>query len=412
MFIKNFILLFILIFNAQLTDCNRTAFSRAAPVQFRLGNQVLLSDKLDEIASKRVALLTNQTGILPDGTHIIDALIAKGIDVVKIFSPEHGIRGDENYADRDDKTGIPIVSLYNGKTKPDASDLADVDVLIYDIQDVGARFYTYTSTLYYAIEACKRFNRQIIVCDRPMIINPEYVDGFSLDGKFESFVGMIPTPVCYGFTCGELASFINGEIYSGAAPLEVIKMTGYNRGADYNSLKLTWVKPSPNIFTASTAVCYPATCFLEGTNVSEGRGTEKPFEYFGAPWVNAQSLADELNSYGLSGVSFEPLTFTPSEKISSYPPKFFGKECGGVFINVSDKNKFEAVKCGVAILAALNKLFAEFKFNKDNYIDKLAGTDILRRNVKAGADYLQIVQLWEKDLSDFKNGRTKYLIYN
>jgi uncharacterized protein YbbC (DUF1343 family) len=332
--------------------------------------------------------------------------------VVKIFSPEHGIRGNENYSEKDDKTGIPIVSLYNGKTKPSASDLSDVDVLIYDIQDVGARFYTYTSTLYYAIEACVQNNNKIIVCDRPIVINPDYVDGFSLEGEFQSFVGMIPTPVCYGLTCGELASFINGSFYGGSSLLEVIKMTGYTHSTDFSSLKLTWVKPSPNMFTANTAVCYPGTCFLEGTNVSEGRGTDKPFENIGAPWVSAQQFADELNSYGLSGVTFEPITFTPSEKISNYPPKFFGKECNGVFINVSDKNKFEAVKCGVAILVALNKLFPDFKFNKDSYIDKLAGTDTLRKYVKSGAEYSQIIRDWEKDLSAFKDTRSKYLLYN
>lgn len=407
MIFRNLILLFVLLSNIQLTDCNRTALCHSAPVQFRLGNEILLSDKLDEIKSKRVALLTNQTGILPDGTHIIDALLQKNINVVKIFSPEHGIRGDENYSNADEKTGIPIVSLYNGKTKPTSSDLSDVDVLIYDIQDVGARFYTYTSTLYYAIEACTQNNTKMIICDRPVIINPDYVDGFSLESGFESFVGTIPAPVCYGFTCGELAGFIKNSSLS-----EVIKMTGYTHSTDFNSLKLTWVKPSPNMFTEKTAVCYPGTCFLEGTNVSEGRGTEKPFEYFGAPWVNAQSLADELNSYGLSGVTFEPITFTPSEKISNYPPKFFGKECNGIFINVSDKNKFEAVKCGVAILAALNKLFPDFKFNKDNYIDKLAGTDALRKLIKSGDDYSRIIQYWEKDLSAFKDTRSKYLLYN
>jgi uncharacterized protein YbbC (DUF1343 family) len=412
MSIKYFILSVFLFFNNQLIDCSGSTTSHAAPVQFKLGNEILLSDKLDEIKSKRVALLTNQTGILPDGIHIIDAMVAKGINVVKIFSPEHGIRGNENYSEKDDKTGIPIVSLYNGKTKPSASDLSDVDVLIYDIQDVGARFYTYTSTLYYAIEACVQNNNKIIVCDRPIVINPDYVDGFSLEGEFQSFVGMIPTPVCYGLTCGELASFINGSFYGGSSLLEVIKMTGYTHSTDFSSLKLTWVKPSPNMFTANTAVCYPGTCFLEGTNVSEGRGTDKPFENIGAPWVSAQQFADELNSYGLSGVTFEPITFTPSEKISNYPPKFFGKECNGVFINVSDKNKFEAVKCGVAILVALNKLFPDFKFNKDSYIDKLAGTDTLRKYVKSGAEYSQIIRDWEKDLSAFKDTRSKYLLYN
>ena len=379
---------------------------------FKLGNEVLLDEYADNLKNKKVAVLTNQTGILHDGTHIIDALIVKGINVVKIFSPEHGIRGDESYSDIDEKTGIPIISLYGDKHKPSNNDLIDVDILIYDIQDVGARFYTYTSTLYYIIEAAIENNKQLFVCDRPLLLNPDYADGFMLDEGFKSFVGKIPTPVCYGMTCGELAGFLAENINRESNTLVIpVKMKGYSRSTDFDSLKLAWVKPSPNMFTSKTAVCYPATCFLEGTNVSEGRGTEKPFENFGAPWVESKLLADELNSYGLKGVIFEAITFTPSEKISAYPPKFFNKLCNGIFINVTDKKKFEPVKCGAAILVSLYKLFPEFKFNKDNFIDKLAGTDKFRNMVLNDSDYKSIVNLWEADLLTFKNTREKYLLY-
>jgi uncharacterized protein YbbC (DUF1343 family) len=374
-----------------------------------LGNETLLENP-EQIKDKRIAVLTNQTGILSGGTHIIDALVGKGVNVVKIFSPEHGIRGDENYSTADEKTGIPIVSLYGGKNKPANSDLSDVDIIIYDIQDVGARFYTYTSTLYYIIEAAKENNKTLIVCDRPLMINPNYTDGFMLESANSSFVGLIPAPICYGMTCGELAGFLSTTVLSYDG-LKVSKMENYSRAVDYNSLNLTWVKPSPSMYTSSTAVCYPATCLLEGTNVSEGRGTEKPFEYFGAPWVNAQSLADELNSYDISGAVFEPVTFTPSEKISAYPPKFFGKQCNGIYINVTDKNKFEAVKCGVAILLSLYMLSPEFKFNKDNFIDKLAGTSLLRKAVTSGKTFDEIIQMWQGDLSKFNTEREKYLIY-
>lgn len=376
---------------------------------FKLGNEVLLENPAP-VKDKRVAVLTNQTGILKDGTHIIDAMVAKGVNVVKIFTPEHGIRGDENYSSVDEKTGIPVVSLYGGKTKPSNDDLSDVDVIIYDIQDVGSRFYTYTSTLYYIIEAALENNKQLIVCDRPVIINSNYVDGFMLEPEHSSFVGLIPTPVCYGMTSGELAEFLKGTLFTGVN-LTLSKMENYTRTADFNSLNLTWVKPSPSMFTIATALCYPATCFLEGTNVSEGRGTQKPFEYFGAPWVNAQAMADELNSYGLLGVTFEPITFTPSEKISAYPPKFFNKECSGIYINVTDKNKFEPVKCGAAILCALYKLCPDFKFNKDNFIDKLAGTSGLRKAVISGKTYSEIIQLWQADVEAFKQAREQYLLY-
>lgn len=403
---KLFALIFLLLFNI---NCHGE-IKKATEVKFRLGNEVML-EKAIELKDKSIALLTNQTGILSDGTHIIDALVSKDINVVKIFTPEHGIRGDENYTEKDEKTGIPIVSLYNGKTKPSKSDLADVDILIYDIQDVGARFYTYTSTLYYAIEAAIENNKIILVCDRPMIINPNYTDGFLLVDAYKSFVGMIPTPPSYGMTCGELANFLNSVVFGGKAKLEVVQMDGYTRNSDYTSLKLSWVKPSPSMFYPSTAVCYLANCLLEGTNVSEGRGTEKPFEYFGAPWVNKQVIADELNAYKFEGVVFEPITFTPSEKISAYPPKFFNKECNGIFINVTDKYKFQPVKCGVAILIALYKNCTEFKFNKDNFIDKLAGTDKLRKMILAGNSVDEIEAAWSDGLKGFNAARSEYLLY-
>jgi len=403
MIVRTIILFISLAFHCQ-GNINR------ADNKFKLGNEVLL-ENVEALKNRRIALLTNQTGILSDGSHIMDALVSKGVNVVKIFSPEHGIRGDENYSNTDEKTGIPIVSLYGGNNKPSQDDLKDVDIIIYDIQDVGARFYTYTSTLYYALEAAIENSKRIIVCDRPMVINPNYVDGFMLENGYESFVGLISTPVCYGMTCGELAGFLSAQVFKNNNYLKISEMLNYTRSTDYNSLNLPWAKPSPSMFTSSTAVCYPAVCFLEGTNVSEGRGTIKPFEYFGAPWVNSQLLADELNSHNLNGVNFEPMTFTPSEKISSYPPKFFNKECNGIYINVTDKNKFDAVKAGVAILVTLNKLCSEFKFNKDNFIDKLAGTDKLRKSVVSGKSFEEITVLWSEQLENFKKQRETFLLY-
>lgn len=404
-----FKMIFISLFLLTNFNCYAKKNKASFDPEFKLGNEILL-DKSAEYKDERVAVLTNQTGILPDGTHIIDAMLGKGINIVKIFSPEHGIRGDENYAETD-KTGLPIVSLYNGKVKPSKSDLADVDILVYDIQDVGARFYTYTSTLYYAIEAAAESGVQMIVCDRPIITNPNFTGGFMLEPAFESFVGKIPAPQAYGMTCGELASYLNRDVFSGSAKLDILLMEGYSRNTDYTTLKLTWVKPSPSMFYPSTAVCYLANCLLEGTNVSEGRGTDKPFEYFGAPWVNSQVIADELNSQNLEGVVFEPATFTPSEKISAYPPKFFNKECSGIYINVKDISKFNAVKCGVAILIALYKNCPEFKFNKDNFIDKLAGTNKLRKMILAGNTVDEIETAMNESISGFNSVRKEVLLY-
>ncbi len=395
-------------------NCNSNTLgevNKAFYVKFRLGNEVLL-DMAAEFKDKRIGVLSNQTGILPDGTHIIDALVSKGVNVVKIFSPEHGIRGDENYSEVDEKTGIQIVSLYNGKVKPSQSDLTDVDVLIYDIQDVGARFYTYTSTLYYAIEAAAESNTGLIVCDRPMIVNPDYTGGFMLEESYSSFVGKIPAPQAYGLTCGELAAYLNGRVFGSRSNLKIIKMDGYSRKTEYTSLGLTWIKPSPSMFYPSTAVCYLATCLLEGTNVSEGRGTDKPFEYFGAPWVNSDAVIAELNSYGLEGVKFETAAFTPSEKISAYPPKFFNQECSGVYINITDKYKFNAAECGTAILIALYKSCPEFKFNKDNFIDKLAGTDKMRKMILSGSSVDEIRAAWSDGLSEYNKVRAEFLLYN
>jgi uncharacterized protein YbbC (DUF1343 family) len=283
--------------------------------------------------------------------------------------------------------------------------------MIYDIQDVGARFYTYTSTLYYCIESALANNKKIIICDRPIMISPNYVDGFMLDKNFESFVGKIPVPVCYGMTCGELADYLRDYFGVNTELVEVSKMINYSRSMDYDQLNIPWVKPSPNIFTSATAVVYPATCFLEGTNVSEGRGSDKPFEYIGSPWCKCDSLAKELNSYNFEGVVFEPITFTPNQKISAYPPKYFGENCSGIYIKVTDKRKFLAMIVGAAILISFNKLFKEFKFNQDKYIDKLAGTDKLRKMVLDGNDLQSIVNSWKDDLNVFKEKREKYLLY-
>ena len=212
--INKMIILFISLVVSLVFHCHGNIYTNVNKAQnkFKLGNEVLI-ENTQTLKNQRVALLTNQTGILSDGTHLIDALISRGVNVVKIFSPEHGIRGDENYSNTDEKTGIPIVSLYGGKNKPSPDDLRDVDIIIYDIQDVGSRFYTYTSTLYYALEASIENSKGIIICDRPVVINPNYVDGFMLESSYESFVGLIPTPVCYGMTCGELAGFLCSNVF-------------------------------------------------------------------------------------------------------------------------------------------------------------------------------------------------------
>lgn len=380
--------------------------------KFSLGNENLLSNHAELIKEKRIGLITNKSGVLSNGDLFLDSL-NKYYTVSKVFTPEHGLRGDdrnENFTD--DQTGVPVISLYGSKKKPDAGDLEDVDLLVYDIQDVGARFYTFINTMYYCMESAVENNKGMIVCDRPLIPYGDYVDGFILNESEKSFVGLLDIPAAYGMTCGELAGYINTEYFGGNCKLNVVLMNNYSRKTDYSSLNLPWIKPSPNIYFPSSAICYLGTCLFEGTNFAEGRGTERPFEHIGAPYCDGKLLADEMRSYNLKGVIFENITFTPQTISSnSNPPKFIGELCGGVFINVTDKSTFEPFKAVIAVLVSLKKLFPEFQINKNNFLDKLSGTKDLRIMLNNGSSYEEIVSSYDTDLTDFKIKREKYLLY-
>lgn len=408
------ILLFaILFFSSTIcTQKKSDITSQIVSGKFLLGNESLLQENSLSLKDKRIALVTNTSGILSNGVLFLDSL-NKNFTVKKIFTPEHGLRGDdrnENYVD--ELTGIPIVSLYGQKKKPDASELEDVDVLIYDIQDVGARFYTFINTMYYCMEGAVENNKEVIICDRPIIQNPNYVDGFLLDGNEKSFVGLLNVPIVYGMTCGELAEMINSEYFSSNCKLSVSRMQNYSRDTEYSSLNIAWTKPSPNIYYFSSAVCYAGTCLFEGTNFAEGRGTDKPFEYVGADYCDGKKLSDELNSYNLSGVVFENISFTPAMTASlSNPPKFIGENCEGVYINVTDVKIFEPVKAGIALLVSLKKLFPGFEINKNNFLDKLAGTSELRFMLNSGNSYEEIINSYQSGLNEFKSKREKYLFY-
>lgn len=386
--------------------------SKSAQSGFQLGNEVLLSERLNTLEGSRIAVITNQTGITSNGAHIIDELKDKA-NITKIFSPEHGFRGDDNTGSYvDSKTGINVVSLYGGKKKPSAQDLNDVDILVYDIQDVGARFYTYVNTLYYCMQSANDAGKKFIVCDRPIMINPDYIDGFMLEEDCKSFVGLLDIPADYGLTCGELSNFLNDYYLDGKLNLEVITMKGYSRNTGYEDLNLTWVKPSPSIYFPSSAVCYAGTCLFEGTNLSEGRGTDKPFEYIGAPYCDGDKLISELTQYNLPGCKFEKINYVPSSITSpSNPPKYVGEQCSGIYINVTDKKTFKPFVTAIAILISAKKLFPEFSWRSDNFIDKLAGTKSFRKMVNSNASLDEIVDSYQKNLDVFKNIREKYILY-
>jgi len=396
------------------------AFSQQSRV--KIGAEILIKKHLDLIKGKKIGIVTNHTGILPDGRHIVDVLNEiEGVKIVALFGPEHGIRGEVPDGKSishgvDTKTGIPVFSLYGEVKKPTEEMLKDIDVLIFDIQDVGARFYTYISTMSYCMEACAEMGKKFIVLDRPNPIRGVYVDGPILEPRFKSFVGLHPIPVAHGMTVGELAKMFNDEgwLENGVkADLTVVKMENYSRRMWFDQTGLPWVKPSPNMMTLKTAIVYTATCFIEGTNVSEGRGTQHPFEWIGAPWIDGEKLAKELNHYKLPGVKFEPISFTPTdiEKVT-VDPKYEGEKCGGVYLNVYDREKFEPVKVGVYILYALKKLYQDkFKWRTAGQ-DRLWGTDKVRLMIDEGKKPDEIIKTWEDDVKKFLSVRQKYLLYN
>jgi len=396
------------------------AFSQESRV--KIGAEILIEKHLDLIKGKKIGIVTNHTGILPDGRHIVDVLNEiEGVKIVALFGPEHGIRGEIPDGKSishgvDTKTGIPVFSLYGDVKKPTEEMLKDIDVLIFDIQDVGARFYTYISTMSYCMEACAEMGKKFIVLDRPNPIRGVYVDGPILEPRFKSFVGLHPIPVAHGMTVGELAKMFNDEGWlenAVKADLTVVKMENYSRRMWFDQTGLPWVKPSPNMMTLKTAIVYTATCFIEGTNVSEGRGTQHPFEWIGAPWIDGEKLAKELNYYKLPGVKFEPISFTPTdiEKVT-VDPKYEGEKCGGVYLNVYDREKFEPVKVGVYILYALRKLYPDkFKWRTAGQ-DRLWGTDKVRLMIDEGKKPDEIIKTWEDDVKKFLSIRQKYLLYN
>jgi len=393
----------------------------ALNAQVKTGADLLFEKYFHLIEGKSVGLVTNHSGLLSNGKHLADALFEdKRVKLGALFGPEHGIRGDAPDGrsithGADAKTGVTVYSLYGSVNKPTEEMLTGIDVLIYDIQDVGVRFYTYTSTLSYTMEAAAEGKIPYIVLDRPNPIRGLWVEGFVREDSLRSFVGLHPVPIAYGMTVGELATMFNDEgwLKDGVrASLTVIEMDGWRRTMWYDQTGVRWVKPSPNMPTLKTAVVYPGTCLIEGTNLSEGRGTDRPFEYLGAPFVDGKKWADALNAQGLSGVRFEPVEFTPQSipNVTSRP-KHEGKPCGGIFVRVTDRDTYEPVKVGVHILTTAKKLFADSLRWRERSIDRLSGTPTLRMSIDAGVTPERIVSMWEGEVGRFKKIRQKYLLY-
>ncbi len=389
--------------------------------QVKVGADLLFEKHFDLIKGKNIGLVTNHSAVLSNGRHLADVLFEdKRTRLIALFGPEHGIRGDAPagksiQSGKDEKTGLPAYSLYGKINKPTDEMLKDIEVLVFDIFDIGARFYTYESTLSLAMEAAAERGIPYIVLDRPNPIRGTWVEGFIREDSLKSFVGLHPITTAHGMTMGELAEMITNEgwLKNGVrAKLTVIKAEGWKRAMWFDQTGLQWVPPSPNIKTLGAATAYPGTCFFEGTNVSEGRGTERPFETIGAPYVDGKELAQVLNGFLLKGVIFEPIQFTPKDIPNAVSnPKHKGALCGGVLVNVVDRNSFEPIKTAVYMISALKKLYPkEFQW-RGTYINRLTGSAKVKLSIEAGESPETIVNMWGDDVQKFTKLREKYLLY-
>ena len=380
----------------------------AAENRLKLGIE-RLSEYRTIFAGKRVGLITNQTGIDAEGTPSA-VLLSRSAQLTALFSPEHGIQGNEREGasighSADPRTGLPVYSLYGNTKRPTPEMLKDIDILCFDIQDVGARFYTYISTMAYAMEECARHKKQFVVFDRPNPIGGA-VEGNMLELEYRSFTGYFPIVQRHGMTVGELALLFNTE-YGVHCDLTVIPMEGWNRETYFDELPLLWVPPSPNIPSPQTALVYAGVCLFEGTNLSVGRGTTMPFQYLGAPYIDAYRLADQLNRLGMAGVRFLPAFFTPSLSL------YAGQLCGGVQIAVADRRSFAPVKTAVALFYELKRLYPN-KFTITNAGKKYCGLHLLTGCTQL-TDLSQTAQDYfiriEKESRQFSGIRKQYLLY-
>lgn len=382
------------------------------PDQFKFGADVLFEKYLHLIEGKNIGVICNQASVLSNGVHLVDSLISRGIKIKALFSPEHGIRGNIPAGLKindgiDERTGLKVFSLYGKTLKPTKQMLSELDVILFDLQDVGARFYTYSVTMFFAMQAAAESKIVFVVLDRPNPINGFDVDGPVLNLKYKSNVGLFPIPIRHGLTIGELAKIIIGEKWLNKdlqLNLKVIKMENYDRRKYYDQINKVWIPPSPNMKSVSTAVVYPGLCFLEATNVSEGRGTEKPFEYFGAPWLKVELLIEKLESLKLPGVKFEKIEFVPSEQHN----KYYNQKCNGVFVNVTDRKIFKPVQTGFAIINELKNTHPKI-FNIDhNYLLRLVGEKL----EKVSFLDKKFLKVHKRKLEKYLEMRKKYKIYD
>ncbi len=373
------------------------------------------------LRQQRVGIITNQTGYSSAGEHIIDVISSfDDVTVAALFGPEHGFRGAAEAGAKID-TGLdvtrnlPVYSLYGVTRKPTPEMLADIDVLVFDIQDIGARFYTYIYTMALAMEAAAVADVRFVVLDRPNPITGTHVEGNILEPDYATFVGLYPIPVRHGMTIAELARMFNEEGWlsdSVKAKIEVLPMRNWRRGDWYDDTGLAFRKPSPNMPTLATATVYPGLCLLEGTNVSEGRGTHRPFELFGAPWINSDTLCKALNALQLPGVQFLPAGFLPvSIPGVATNPKYANRDCFGAEVQVTHRNEFEPYWTGIQIVNTIQRLYPDSLNWRPRGFDRLAGTGRIRTAISQQQDLRALRLSWQDELERFAKIRARYLLY-
>lgn len=393
-----------------------SATSTAAAAQrrghLRTGFERLAHDGYTLLDGQKAGIVTNPTGVTRDARHIVDVMHADArVDLTAVFGPEHGFRGtaqaggSEGRYD-DPATGLPVYDTYlkSGRALADIFTASGVDTVVFDIQDVGARFYTYIWTLYDCMEAAQLAGKRFVVLDRPNPVTGRAALGPVLHKEFATFVGRQPISQAHGMTVAELARLFNEEFLTEAVPLRTVPMSGWKRSDFYDASGLPWVPPSPNMPTPETALVYSGTCLFEGTNLSEGRGTTRPFELLGAEGVDRRWAA-AANELALPGVRFREAYFAPTFS------KFQGKTIGGVQVHVHDRAAFDPVRTGIALLVTAKQVWSGFAWRPDHWIDKLTGSTRVRTMIDAGADTDEVVAGWQEELAAFRGTRRKYLLY-
>ncbi|MFG3058193.1 exo-beta-N-acetylmuramidase NamZ domain-containing protein [Streptomyces sp. NPDC048231] len=378
----------------------------------RTGFERLEADGYASLDGRRVGVVTNPTGVTRDVRHIVDVMHADPrVNLVAVFGPEHGFRGtaqaggSEGRYD-DPATGLPVYDTYlkSGKALADIFTASGVDTIVFDIQDAGARFYTYIWTLYDCMEAAQLAGKRFVVLDRPNPVTGRSAEGPVLHKEFATFVGRQPISQAHGMTVAELARLFNGEFLAAPVALETVLMTGWKRSDFFDAFGLPWVPPSPNMPTPDTALVYSGTCLFEGTNLSEGRGSTRPFELLGAEGIDGRWAA-EAERLDLPGVHFREAYFAPTFS------KFQGKTVGGLQIHVHDRTAYDPVRTGVALLVTAKKVWSGFAWRPDNWIDTLTGSTRVRTMIDAGATADEVVAAWQDELAAFRRVRKGYLLY-